>query len=326
MASDPFDFLEKEKPVELPLWREVFYGVDWLRLRFSAAYYGVAVQRGNGDAVITVPGFLGHDLYLTELNLWLRRIGYRPYASRIGLNSECPDLLLDRLLVTIHRAYNERGYVHLVGHSLGGLLARAAAVTEPQYIASVTTLGSPFRGIHSHPRILRTAKRLAKRLERRMYDRPPHKPLLRECFTLDCHCAFSKASRIGLPEHVYETAIYTKSDGVVDWVACTSEDPDVDFEVQGSHVGLAWNPAVYRIIAQRLVEARTFVPARFRKIGVVRKPTGPPIFADYTPDVASNIEPLRPTSGPGFRTSIGGRTHPAGRARTASKPALRAGP
>lgn len=282
MASDPFEFLEREKVVELPLWRESLAGVDWAKLRFSGVFYGLHVEHGRGDPVVTVPGFLGHDSYLFDFNFWLRRMGYKVFPSKIGLNSECPDLSLDRLLVTIHRAYNERGPVDLVGHSLGGMLARAAAVQEPRYINSVTTLGSPFRGVHGHPRILRAAKRVAKRLERRRYDRPPHKPILEKCFTLHCNCAFSKASRVGLPAHVYETAIYTREDGVVDWHACRSEDPDVDFEVSGSHIGLAWNPVVYRILAVRLRKARTFVPAPLRALGVVRKPSEPPLYTAAT--------------------------------------------
>ncbi len=289
MASDPFKFLDKEKPVELPLWREAFWGLDWMRLRVNPVALGIGVPRGNGDAVVLVPGFMGHDLYLTDMNLWLRWLGYRPYWSRVGLNTECPDLLLDRLLVTIRRAYNARGHVHLIGHSLGGLLARAAAVTEPQFVASVTTLGSPFRGIHSHPRILRTAKQLAKRLERRMYDRPPHKPLHRKCFTAHCECPFAQSVRRGLPDHVYETAIYTQEDGVVDWVACKSDDPDVDFEVTGSHIGLAWNPDVYRIIGKRLKKSRTFVPARLREAGIKRKPHEPPLISHPFVDTPSRV-------------------------------------
>jgi hypothetical protein len=60
-----------------------------------------------------------------------------------------------------------------------------------------------------------------------------------------------------LPASVAETAIYTRSDGVVDWRYCITEDPSVDFEVPGTHIGLAFNPAVYDIIAARLAAVRT---------------------------------------------------------------------
>ncbi len=49
MASDPFQFLEKEKPVELPLWREAFWGLDWMKLRVNPVALGLGVPRGNGD-------------------------------------------------------------------------------------------------------------------------------------------------------------------------------------------------------------------------------------------------------------------------------------
>jgi hypothetical protein len=47
------------------------------------------------------------------------------------------------------------------------------------------------------------------------------------------------------------TSIYSRTDGVVNWKACLR--PDVTaIEVKGSHVGLALNPEVYRILAHLL--------------------------------------------------------------------------
>jgi hypothetical protein len=55
-----------------------------------------------------------------------------------------------------------------------------------------------------------------------------------------------------LPNTMLQTAIYTKTDGVVDWQYCITDDPTRDFEVPGTHIGLAFNPTVYDIIASRL--------------------------------------------------------------------------
>ena len=87
------------------LWTEAFFGAEILILHATPVYYDLGVPRGDGSAVIIIPGFLGTDLYLTELHAWLRRIGYRPYFSGIGINAECPNLLIQRRLnQTIEKA------------------------------------------------------------------------------------------------------------------------------------------------------------------------------------------------------------------------------
>lgn len=61
------------------IWKEALFAADLLLLHSSPIYYGLGVQRGNGSAVVLVPGFLGTDAYLSQLHSWLGRIGYRPY-------------------------------------------------------------------------------------------------------------------------------------------------------------------------------------------------------------------------------------------------------
>ena len=71
-----------------------------------------------------------------------------------------------------------------------------------------------------------------------------------------------------MPASVAETAVYTESDGVVDWRYCRTDRPDADFSVPGTHVGLAFNASVYAIIAERLAQAGS--KASKRKAGVTR--------------------------------------------------------
>src|SRR5512133_171455 len=148
---------KKDEAVKTPIWQEALVGVEFVCLRVSPVYWGLGVPRGDDSAVVVIPGLLGTDLYLSEMRAWLGRIGYRPYYSGIGLNAECPNLLIrQRLMEVIENARREtKRRVHLVGHSLGGLLARAAASQMPAAVASVTTLGAPFRGTSAHPSILR---------------------------------------------------------------------------------------------------------------------------------------------------------------------------
>jgi pimeloyl-ACP methyl ester carboxylesterase len=220
-----------------------------LLLRAAPAYYGIGVPRGDGSGVLVIPGFLGTDLYLMEMYSWLRRIGYKPYFSGIGLNAECPNLLIKRRLNdTIDQARSETGRpVHLIGHSLGGIIARSAASQRPNEIASVITLGSPFRGTVVHSRVLKAAEIVRARILN------THGPgVLPDCYTGRCTCNFLDSLKRDLPNTMLQTAIYTKTDGVVDWQYCITDDPTRDFEVPGTHIGLAFNPTVYDIIASRL--------------------------------------------------------------------------
>ncbi|MFL6215781.1 MAG: esterase/lipase family protein [Blastocatellia bacterium] len=251
MSTSADSFHKDYKPTPRPLWRESFVGLDWLALHASPVFYGWGVPRGDGSAVIAVPGFMGTDLYLQELHCWLRRIGYRPYVSNIGRNADCLDLLADRLLQTIQKAYDEtHGVVHLIGHSLGGVLALSAAALRPDIVASVITLGSPFRGIRSHPIVLEMSKVVRQRI--RTTRRDETKPA---CFTGYCDCDAVNALQIPCPHRIPHTAIYTKTDGVVDWRVCVNNDPATDVEVQSTHIGLAFSPWVYEVIANRLSQS-----------------------------------------------------------------------
>lgn len=214
----------------LPIWREAFAGFDWFSLRFSVVYGGVGVERGRGEAVVLVPGLFAADATMIELHRWLARMGYRPYESGIGVNALPSDMLIARLTATIDRAYAETGGpVRLVGHSLGGLLARGAALRRPGRVSQVITLGSPVQGLGAHPAVLAAAKLV-------------HGEDIDACL---------ETLQRALPSWIAETNVYSKSDGVVDWRTCTRGDSTA-VEVRGSHTGLIANAEVYGAIATAL--------------------------------------------------------------------------
>jgi len=236
------------------LWTEALCGAEILMLHATPVYYGIGVPHGDGSGVVIIPGFLGTDLYLTELYAWLRRIGYRPYFSGIGVNAECPNLLIQRRLNrTIDKALSATGRkIHLIGHSLGGVIARSLAGQRPRDVASVITLAAPILGTVANRTVLQAAEAVRLRiLEEHGRGVLPH------CYTGHCTCDFLNSLRRKVPDSIVETAIYTRHDGVVDWHFCRTEDPDVDVEVPGTHIGMAFNPAAYAVVAERLARAQS---------------------------------------------------------------------
>ena len=253
MHSRHISVRKEYEAVPLPIWQELLAGVEMLYLRLSPVYWGYGVPQGNGSAVIVIPGFMMTDLYLAEFRGWLRRIGYQPYSSGIGINAECPNLLIrNHLIETVEKAYTDTGKkVHLIGHSLGGVLARALASQMPDRVASVITLGAPFRGVSVHPMILRAVELVRGQI----HDRNGL-GVLPSCYTGACTCRFLESLVLRLPRSVARTAVYTKSDGIVDWRVCLTGHPANDFEVSGTHIGLVFNPMVYELVAQRLARKR----------------------------------------------------------------------
>jgi len=237
---------------DVPILGEVLFAAELVLLHAAPLYYGLGIPHGDGSAVVLIPAFLCPDVYMTPMRQWLARIGYKPFFSGIGFNNECPNLLIQRQLnETIEKALAKTGSrIHLIGHSLGGIIARAIAAQRPADIASVITLGAPFRGTVAHRSILHAAEMVRNRILAKHRS-----SVLPACYTGHCTCAFLDSLRRSMPAAVAETAVYTRSDGVVDWRYCVTNRPEADFSVSGTHVGLAFNPSVYAIIAERLAQA-----------------------------------------------------------------------
>lgn len=236
---------------DLPILSEILFAAELMLLHAAPVYYGVGVPRGDGSGVVLIPAFLCSDVYLTPLHRWLGRIGYAAFFSGMGFNADCPNLLIrNRLNQTIDKAVIKTGRrVHIIGHSLGGIIARSIAAQRPEEVASVITLGAPFRGTVAHHSILYAAEVVRRRIHARHGA-----GVLPGCYTGHCTCDFLDSLKCTLPAAVQETAVYTKDDGVVDWRYCKTDNPGTDFSVSGTHVGLAFNAFVYTILAHRLAQ------------------------------------------------------------------------
>jgi pimeloyl-ACP methyl ester carboxylesterase len=241
-----------ERPIERRWWGDHLAEMRWqaelARLLVDPVFHGRGVPRGDGSAVVTIPGFLAGDQSLSVMRGWLRRIGYRPHASGINFNVDCSDRAVERLDKLVERLHERSGRpVALVGHSRGGHFAKALARRSPDRIAAVISMGAgldtpfdvslptkagiaAFRALHAH-----TSDRIAKR----------------GCFTDTCTCRFARDYAAEFPASVPLTSLYSRGDGVVWWEACVVPYAR-NVEVTGSHVGLAFNRKAYAEIAQAL--------------------------------------------------------------------------
>lgn len=191
---------------------------------------------GDGHPVLVIPGYLGTDGSTTILRAYLRFLGYDAHAWELGRNRGFHGDLFPRLQARAkHIHEHRRRKLSLIGWSLGGVLAREVARAHPKIVRQVITMGSPFAA-HGGSTMARIHRLLTGKL-------PPH------------HTPGAATHRAE-PPPVPCTAIFSKSDGVTAWRGCREHPgPHTDnIEIFGSHVGLAFNPAVLYAVADRLAQ------------------------------------------------------------------------
>ncbi len=234
-----------------PLWREARWSLEWASLRLSPVYYGVGVPRGKGQPVLLIPGFMSGDLMMLEMHRWLKRIGYKSSLSRIAWNNDCPDKTANKLAHRLRALADRSGHrVSLIGHSLGGMLAKSLVQDEPELIDRVITLGSPFRSlVKAHPAIIGIWDKL-KLAQGALIGRNLHA----SCGTGHCTCAFVRNMNAPRSRGVAQFAVYSRKDGIADWSSCLEEDARLNTEVNCSHIGMVFDHTVYRAVAARLAQ------------------------------------------------------------------------
>jgi predicted alpha/beta hydrolase family esterase len=209
--------------------REARAGRELFRLPLHAA--GLRrMPRGSGRPVVLLPGLAASDLSLVALLRFLRRLGHD--ARPLGLGRITSDVAgtVPRVLERIRQVAGG-DTVALVGQSLGGVLAREAARQEPHLVRRIITLGSPVIGGSDY-----TATR-------NRYTASEREGMRRRS---------EERSRIPLPVPV--TAIWSANDGIVSPAASidlrTATVENV--EVTSSHLGMGFDPDVWRVVARRL--------------------------------------------------------------------------
>jgi pimeloyl-ACP methyl ester carboxylesterase len=215
---------------------ELRYWLELARLLVDRRFLSVK-PAGEALPVLLIPGFMAGDASLTALAAWLRRRGHTVRGSGMLFNVGCAGRELARLE---ERLEEFDGPMIVIGQSRGGTLARALAAGHPDQVAGLVTLGSPvLNPLAVSPSVLRTVRSVA-----RLADFGMPGLFSSDCMDGACCADFNGLIRAPLDPGAPALAVYSRSDGIVDWRACL--DPHAEcVEVDGSHCGMAVNPAVY---------------------------------------------------------------------------------
>ncbi len=230
-----------------PMWGELRYSGELARLLALGALHPPR-RREDAPPVLLIPGFMAGDASLAMMRLWLRRRGHSVASSGMFANVDCAERIVTRLEAQLERVAERRGReVCLIGQSRGGTLARALAVRRPELVRGLVMLGSPVRdGLAVSPGVLRTVQWLA-----RLGDLGLPGLFSSSCRDGECCERFNEELSAPLAPGIEALAVYSRSDGIVDWRACL--DPHAEqFEVNSSHCGMSVHPAVYRLLERTL--------------------------------------------------------------------------
>ncbi|MCY4043564.1 MAG: alpha/beta fold hydrolase [Cellvibrionales bacterium] len=209
--------------------------------------------KGDGQPVLTIPGFGGADGCMSMLRQFLNRLGYKAYPWKLGRNlpdgrvTQMDEILAyckmreEQLVKRIIEIKEETGQkVSLIGWSMGGVFANTLAQTHPDLVAQVITLGAPV----GNPKLTSTWN-LLKYLNMSTVDDDLQNVEAWE---------FRK-NQLG-ERTVRSSVIYSEMDGAVSKHAAMIEDDDFveNIHVRSSHVGFSHNPLVYWVVAERLAQ------------------------------------------------------------------------
>ena len=202
----------------------------------------VPARTAQPRAVLLIPGFLAGDLSLYPLADRLRSEGHNVFFAGIWSNITCSRRQIERLGSVLQETAREANdKVIVIGHSLGGIYARALARRFSELVAHTFILGSPIKAplANSNPFV----KMLFIATRRRHSD------------GTTCLGQLSTLCGVHLPEPpaVPSTLIYSKRDNVVHWPACIESAPHIEaVEVHSTHCGIPYNLDTLKIISDRI--------------------------------------------------------------------------
>jgi pimeloyl-ACP methyl ester carboxylesterase len=244
-----------------PPWGELRYSGELARLLAQMALRGPR-RAIDGQPVLLIPGFMAGDSSLAVLRRWLERRGHSVSMSGMRANVDCAERIVGRLQARVQALASEaRRPVCVIGQSRGGAIARCVAVRSPEAVGGLVMLGTPV----SDPLAISAPVKRAAALLARLGDVGLPGMFSSSCRDGDC-CAEVRHELVApLRPHIRAVAVYSRSDGVVDWRACL--DPHAEaVEVRSSHCGMSVHTEVYELL-ERVLDGEAASPGSRSRAG-----------------------------------------------------------
>jgi pimeloyl-ACP methyl ester carboxylesterase len=195
------------------------------------------VSSANPQVVMLLPGFGAHPMRMRYLARQLESAGHIAKRWGLGFNWGPTEERFDQVeqrLLQLHARHGKK--VVLIGWSLGGLYAREIAKRQPQAVAKVVTMGSPFSGSPRANNVWRAYQFITGH----SVDAPPI------------------AGELRAKPPVETVALWSANDGVIA-PRCAAGRPgerDRAVAVRSTHMGFTYDPQVIATLLAELESVR----------------------------------------------------------------------
>jgi pimeloyl-ACP methyl ester carboxylesterase len=191
----------------------------------------------NPQVAMILPGFATHPMRMRYLARQLESAGHVAKRWGLGFNWGPTDenfAAIEERLLQLHARHGRK--VVLIGWSLGGLYAREMAKRQPQAVAKVITMGSPFSGSPRANNVWRAYQFITGH----SVDAPP------------------VAAELKVKPPVETVALWSANDGVIG-PRCAAGRPgerDRAIPLRCTHMGFTYDPQVIATLLAELESTR----------------------------------------------------------------------
>jgi pimeloyl-ACP methyl ester carboxylesterase len=196
--------------------------------------------KGDGHAIMVIPGLGVNDLTTKMMRLYFERCGYEAFGWEQGINSRYDEDVIFELDRRLSDLFSRYGKISIIGQCFGGLYALKLAHAHPDMVRSVITLGTSTSDPLNADRLRWLYKLLNGQDQLNEFD--DNMSVLSSDFP----------GALSIPT----TSIYSKTDGVLDWKRSVFDEigQSESIAIVSSHFGMGNNPLVLWVMADRLAQ------------------------------------------------------------------------